>query len=521
MTIRFGVDTVDEIDAVLARLRQRGISLRVEGSSLRYVGPRGALSIDEKSALGNLAVRIIARLREENEHVHNSREMPRVGEEERTAPLSFSQFWHWTMFGLQGKQSLRGTTYIGRMCGMLELRELRDSFAAIVRRHAALRTTIGVAHGVPVQKTTVRGRYELECADVIRGSLEELEGEIRFTFEQMVLAPIEFSGGPLFQAKLLKIREDDHVLIMVMDHLISDAYSIGILLREVFTVYAQLVREEPISLPSVAQFCDYAAWQRGIQGILIKNHSRFWEGKVGSFCENRFPTRHRVASGIGLDVVKFRVGRERTTELRNWCRANKTTMAMCFLATYALAVSRWCDKCEVVLQYQTSGRSYKGFENAVGYFASLLCLRIRVFAEDRFIDLLSRVVGDFCDADEHTDLSYMAMDSVQSALVKNTIFNWVPQESEAWLSKIDGLGDQLTIVPIRLENPALKRMEMDSDPEIVMFDSGEEITGELCFPGSRFSRPSMEEFVGVFERLLMIVTRSSAELLINIAFQQS
>jgi hypothetical protein len=167
-------------------------------------------------------------------------------------------------------------------------------------------------------------------------------------------------------------------------------------------------------------------------------------------------------------------------------------MAMSVFTAYVGLVLRWCGLSETVVQYQTNGRADPKRENTIGYFASLLCLRIGLSDDDRFVDLLRRVKEEYCKAHEHTDLSYMAAQMHRREFARNSIFNWVPQGYKSDLSELPFHDGSVTSCDVPFENPAIDRIEWDNDPEIVLFDTEDNIIGNVCFEQARFATDTME-----------------------------
>jgi hypothetical protein len=174
---------------------------------------------------------------------------------------------------------------------------------------------------------------------------------------------------------------------------------------------------------------------------------------------------------------------------------------------YVAVVLRWCDVTETLVQYQTAGRSLPRIQNTIGYLASLMGIRIGLDKDDDFIDLLRKVSKAYCEGLEHTDLGYMATQAAAAEFAQNTIFNWVPQESEIEFFRPGNAGDAVALSPIPFKNPALENIDWDNDPEIVLFDAPDDIHGHLYFTTDRFSVPSMERFGRNFMSFMMKLLR--------------
>jgi NRPS condensation-like uncharacterized protein len=351
---------------------------------------------------------------------------------------------------------------------------------------------------VPVQEISKSGECELEVHDLSAFSKILREVEIKRRIEQFILQPIDVAVAPLFGMQLLKLRDDEHVLIVAMEHMISDEFSMSILLRDLFTAYTQALKGHSFSLPVITtQFFEYAARQRNTQNTWIKNHGAYWNEHLKGCQRLRFPEDKCVQSPaqLGSAKVSFQIGRDLKAQLIEWCRVRRTTLVMCIFTAYVALVLRWCHAPESLIQYQSNGRVSPETEHTIGYFAAALYLRIALLDGDSFVDLLNRVTDEYCKAYEHADFSYLSAQVPRPEFTRNTIFNWVP----AGL-KIDvcgeGADDAVTCSPIPFENPVrtLTNLESESEPFILAFETDDEIVCDVCFPMSRFSAATMERF---------------------------
>jgi len=171
---------------------------------------------------------------------------------------------------------------------------------------------------------------------------------------------------------------------------------------------------------------------------------------------------------------------------------------MSVLTAYVAAVLQWCGVTESVFQCLNEGRARKGLENAIGYFAAPLYLRVELPEQDRFIDLLSRVTNEYCAALEHFDYSYLESQVPRPEVTCNTCFNWVPQTAEFALPAFDGTDGAGRCEPVAFEHPMLETLRRDNEPVALLYDTPDEIIGNLHFPASRYSLGVMDEFRSFF-----------------------
>lgn len=506
-----GQVSMESITDVLGYVRKKGVRFWSENGQLHYKAPKGVLTQEEVERLRVSRGQIIALL--ERATAAEAAE-PRLEPRPRLdrAPLAFSQLAHWHLHELSTRRAIRQIASATRLHGRLNIDALQKSVSEIVRRHDALRTRIVVCDGIPEQEIAASGDCELTVDDLtaLAGSYREVEAHRRI--EQLILEPIDVAVDPLLGIRLLRLRDDEHVLIVVMEHMISDGASRSIILRDLFTAYMQALKGGSFSLPAIpVQFADYAVWQRKTQNAWIEKHGAYWHEHLRGCQRLRFPEdrNSRIATHLGWGTVSLHIGKELKAELREWCRLRRTTLVMSVFTAYVGLVLRWCNVSEAVIQYQSDGRVSPKIENAIGFFASVLYLRIELLEDDNFVDLMNRVTEEYCKAYEHADFYYMAAQVPPAEFTRNTVFNWIPQGSKTDLSGLDGSEDAISCTPVSFVHPMLRKLELnlDYEPSIRLCDTDEAIVGDVHFPLSRFSIHTMERFGRNFLMLIRTLLR--------------
>jgi hypothetical protein len=392
-----------------------------------------------------------------------------------------------------------------RLRGQLDVDALRESFSAVVRRHESLRTRIVVYDGAPAQEVDEIVDWKPPVDDLSAFPEDRRAAEALSRIEAVILEPVDVAVGPLFAARILRLQEDEHILIVATEHVISDAYSMAVLLEDLFTAYVQISQGRSPSWPkSPLQFADYAIRQQSTQQAWIARHGPYWDERLAGCGRMRFPASFEspVPSRVGWATVPLHISANLRTELCEWSRARRTSLPMSVFTAYAALVMRWCNTRDAVIRYQSHGRGAPGAQGAIGFFASRLYLRIAVPENDSFADLLKRITAEYCKACEHDDLSYLEAQPCPPEASWNTFFNWIPQTSVKVHAGI-------VAEPVTFINPWLRELEWDNEPMIFFYEAGNEITGELRFPLDRFSADTMERFSRSFlEVLTQMLTQS-------------
>ncbi|GFE91915.1 condensation domain-containing protein [Steroidobacter agaridevorans] len=485
-----GDDVMDsrQIEVFLDHIRKKGVRVWSENSRLRYRAPRNALSEDD--------IRILRQIGEQA-RAEGAADIAEIYSLPSRAPLSFSQIQHWNLYRLRERPAIRHLASVTKLHGSLNLTALHRAVAELVWRHDALRTRIVLCNGFPIQEVTDSGDWELVVKDLRAVPLSKRSEAISEQIEEVVLEPVNISIGPLFAVRLLHVGENEHVLIIAMEHIISDEWSLGIYLRDLLMAYSQIVQGRRVSLPKVPmQFSDYATWQSNSHSLWLGNHGAYWKQLAGECGRVRFPEDEFVGScaGMGWAVASIRIEREIGEELVEWSRRNRTTAVMSIFVAYVALVLRWCKVSEAVFRYETNGRVDQSIENTIGYFTSPLFVRMRLSERDSFIDLLGRAMKEYCISHEHADSSYMEAQLPRPEFTRNTAFNWVPQRPTGGPLVEGGAAAGITCTTMPFLNPRLRNLERDVEPFLLFFDTQDGIHGGMCFPASRFTERTMSRF---------------------------
>ncbi|MDB6015100.1 MAG: putative non ribosomal peptide synthetase protein [Gammaproteobacteria bacterium] len=428
------------------------------------------------------------------------------------SPLAFSQMAHWRLYQLRQRRAIRHVASATRLQGPLNIDVLRQSLCEVVRRHDALRTRIIDVDRTPVQEIHDSFGCEIELIDLTAVPESHREQEVQRSIEQLILEPVFIAAGPLVGVRLLRLCDTEHVLIVAMEHMISDALSLQILQRDWLTAYTQLLTGVVVSLPAIrVQFPEYARWQRHALESWRGQHGAFWRERLKEGQRLRFPadSDFPAESRSGWAYVPLVIDKDLKAQLREWSRARRTTLVMSVFTAYVALMLRWCDAREGIFQYQIDGRSSPEVQNSIGYFATVLPLRIQLLTSDRFEDLLRRVIQEYARAHEHAGFQFVEAEVSEPVFARNTSFNWAPLAFDLDSIGIASPQNALRVSAVPFGNPALRAIDADAEPNIQLLDTADEVIGRLNFPANRFSSDTLQRFAGDFLALLRDLTEDT------------
>lgn len=313
-----------------------------------------------------------------------------------------------------------------RITGPLSLTLLERSIAGLVRRHEPLRTTFKPVKGVTTLHIDPPGEYTLTCVDLSALSKSEAESNARRLTSEFQDQRIDLSTGPVFEARLFKLATQEHVLIVLVDHMISDGMSNVLLDNEIWQAYDDALGDEPASLPTPpVQFADYAVWLERTRESWRVEHEDYWKQYLpgvaptiipvspdANECPERGPVAH-ISFGSAL-----------IARLRQFADSQQISLSNVVLMIYATAMSLWCDKEDLIIRCPVHGRhSRPELKNVIGLFSSFVCLRIRVNRRCKLLDLLAQVQDEMRNALAHRDLDRM-LDLMPECLTTELEFHW-------------------------------------------------------------------------------------------------
>ena len=326
-------------------------------------------------------------------------------------PTSFAQQRLWFLDRLDPEGSSYTIFDAVPFTGQLDVRLLRDSVNEIVQRHESLRTTFGAVDGQPMQMIAASLDIALPLIDLSSLASAEREAEAARLMAEESERAFDLSRGPLLRTTLLRLDDEEHLLLLNMHHIISDGWSIEIFKRELQALYKAFLMGKSSPLPELPlQYADFAVWQRQLlRGETLARQLAYWKERLtGAPTVLELPTNRSRPP-----VQRFQGARQTITlrgalveDLRMLGHGEGGTLFMTMLAAFNVLLFRYTEQEDMVVGTPIANRTRSELEDLIGFFINTLVLRVDLSGDPTFRGLLARVREVALGAYAHQDLPF-------------------------------------------------------------------------------------------------------------------
>jgi amino acid adenylation domain-containing protein len=324
-------------------------------------------------------------------------------------PMSFAQELLWRL-ELASPGHSYNVPRTARLHGPLDMHALQRALDALLARHEALRTTFDVVGGEPRQIVHPPRSVPIATFDLHAIAAAERVVEAERRVRELTRRPFDLARDLQLRASVVRLADDDHVLLLESHHVVSDTVSRGILLRDLAALYNEFRGGAPAALaPLAVHYGDFAIWQREqLAGERLETLLAYWRAQLAGAPPLELPTdRPRSAAPSFDGAVRSSVFPPELTEsLRRLSQANGTTMFMTLLAAFNVLLARYSGQDDVMVGSPIAGRTNADYEQVIGYFLNTLVLRTSLEGDPTFAGLLARVRETALGAFEHQDVPY-------------------------------------------------------------------------------------------------------------------
>ena len=383
------------------------IKLKIDNGKISIEAPKGAMTPSLLAELKEYKEEII-------EYLVSTSKTYNISVVERNVPLytSFSQQRLWLLDKIDGGSAHYNMPTALTLSGVLNIEALKKAFKTVLARHESLRTHfIENDVGEPIQVIKEVDDLLIPQIDLSRLEGNALNTEVRLYADRDANQPFNLSEDVMIRAQVLKLSNNEHVLLVNMHHIASDGWSIGILIKEFSALYTAYVqgKSNPLS-PLPIQYADYAHWQRNwLQGDVLAQQLSYWTEQLADLpVVHSLPldnSRPNVQSFNGQQYFS-QISAASTEKLNILCQSQRATLFMGLQAAFSVLLSRYSNETDIVMGTPIANREQAEIAELIGFFVNTLVLRSDLSGNPTFNELLSQSKAMLLGAYEHQQVSF-------------------------------------------------------------------------------------------------------------------
>ena len=467
----------------LNEIKAQGILVTFEEEKLKIKAAKGAMTPEIMAALKEKKAALI-------DYFESG-----VG---KTYPLSFSQERLWFLDQYEENSNTYHMPGLLRFNGKLDREVLKQTLAQIVKRHEVLRSnfiskdeqnfqSVNALESIALEEIALHGQ---DLKDVIAKELEK---------------PFDLASDPLLRTILFSKNETESYLFVNMHHIITDGWSIGLLIQELVTFYAAYKNDQEAGMPALEiQYGDYAVWQKEyLSGEVLQEKLDYWEKTLAGVEPLALPTSYPRPAKQTYKGAKFsfELSPEVSTGLNRISKANDATLYMTVLSAFSLLLSKYSNQKDIVIGTAIANRERAELEALIGFFVNTLAIRTDLSEDVSFNTLVQRTKETLLNAYEHQDVPFekivdtlnIARDQSRSPIFQVMLV----------LQNTPTFSMELPEVNVRLEE--LHNDVAKFDLTMTLEESGDRLKGYIEYASDLFSQDYIEQMVVHFKTLLQAI----------------
>ncbi|NEP57131.1 MAG: amino acid adenylation domain-containing protein [Symploca sp. SIO2G7] len=328
-------------------------------------------------------------------------------------PLSWAQSRLWFLNQLEEKdQSAAYNIPLAvQITGNFTVAALEQAIAEIVRRHEVLRTCFQLVNDTPVQVIDAGATVTLQVVDLQGIEEDEQSAQVKRLVILEAQKSFDLNISPLLRVSLLRLDEQSYVLLVTMHHIVSDAWSMGIFIQELSTLYQAFVSGEASPLPELPiQYADFGVWQqKWLSGEVYEAKINYWKQQLTDapplleLPTDRVRPPFQTSRGRSR---KFQIDWDLAEKLKTLSQKSGTTLFMTLLAAFVSLLSRYSGQDDILIGTPIANRNYQQIESLIGFFVNTLVLRTNLKGNPSFSELLTQVRQVALEAYAHQDVPF-------------------------------------------------------------------------------------------------------------------
>ena len=424
------------------------------------------------------------------------------------APLSLDQERLWLLDQLEPTSRAHTELIALRLAGELDRPALARALAALARRHDVLRTSFPAVEGRPYQRIHDEPGHELRLIELTDVPADRRDEEARRIIEIEAARPFALETEPPLRFALLRLDEREHVLLLFMHHIVSDGWSVGVMLAELAALYRAGLAGEEAALPELrVQYADYAVWQRRLlDGPQLAPQLDYWRSELADVPRLELPTdrpRPPEQTFAGAEH-RFVLGRQLRDRLVELGREEGVTIFMLLLAGFQALLARYSGQPDVAVGSPVAGRGRPDLEALIGFFVNMIVFRGDLSGDPTFRELLARTrekaLVDY--ANQEVPFSRVVQElRIERDLSRTPLFQTAFVLQNTPLAEPDFQGLDVRVYEVL-------RQHVEWDLELVVWEGEPELVSYLQYNTDLFDAATAERMARHYVALLDAATRA-------------
>ncbi|MCY8005267.1 lichenysin non-ribosomal peptide synthetase LicA [Bacillus haynesii] len=414
--------------------------------------------------------------------------------DQETYPVSSAQKRLYVLQQIEGAEKSYNMPAVLQLEGKLDLKRLKSAAQMLIKRHEAFRTTFEIRDGEPVQRIWEAAELTIDVIDADEQEAEKLIKEF--------IRPFDLTKAPLFRMSIIRVTEEEHLLLVDMHHIISDGASVSVLIDEMTRFYAGEALE-----PLRIQYKDFSVWQQHLLTERHKMQEEYWLKELdGELPVLTLPTDHTRPSVQTFEGsrLSFALKPELVQQLRRLAKETESTLYMVLAASYSAFLSKLSGQSEVIVGSPAAGRPHADLSRIIGMFVNTLAIRTRPEGDKPFSAFLEEVKETTLGAFEHQDYPFEELIeklNIQRDMSRNPLFDAVFSMQNADLKDLSM--DGVTLKPYDFAHQTAK-----FDLTLTAAEEDGLLVFEMEYNTALFKRESIERWSGYWVNLLEAVAEN-------------
>lgn len=423
-----------------------------------------------------------------------------------TFPQSYAQQQLWFLHHLDPGNTSYHFPFALDLQGELDSYALEQSLSEIVRRHEILRTRFSVQDEQPVQVVVPEQLVSLPIISIDKRHIMEQK------IQEVVQTPFDLQQGPLLRLRLFRLNPQEHTLLIVMHHIITDGWSVNVFIQELVALYQAFAHDRPSPLAALpVQYTDFAMWQRQqLQGAVLEDHLAYWTRQLsGELTTLNLPTdRTRPAvPTFRSGVYPLHLSAALTAELKTLCQQEEVSLFMGLLAAFNALLYRYTHQTDILVGTPSANRNRTEIEGLIGFFVNMLVIRTDLSGNPTFRQLLQRVREVVLNAYAHQALPFEHLVEAlhpERAINRNPLFQveFALQAAPQLTIELPGL-----LWHMRQINSEMARFDL----EFLLWEENDEVAGHVVYNKDLFDEQTIRRLVGHYQNLLKHIAAEPAQ----------